>query len=35
MLSPYVQGTLHISPGLDLVGGARVNYEEKAGQFIR
>jgi iron complex outermembrane receptor protein len=35
MLSPYAQGTLHISPGLDLVAGARVNYEEKAGQFIR
>lgn len=35
MLSPYLQGTLHIAPDLDLVGGARVNYEEKAGQFIR
>ena len=35
MLSPYLQGTLHISPELDLVGGVRVNYEEKAGQFIR
>jgi iron complex outermembrane receptor protein len=35
MLSPYVQGTLHVSPGLDLVGGVRVNYEEKGGQFVR
>ncbi|WP_195763479.1 TonB-dependent receptor domain-containing protein [Duganella guangzhouensis] len=35
MLSPYVQGTLHIAPTWDLVGGVRANYEEKGGQFIR
>jgi iron complex outermembrane receptor protein len=35
MLSPYVQGTLHIAADWDLVAGVRANYQEKGGQFIR
>nr|WP_315249134.1 TonB-dependent receptor [uncultured Duganella sp.] len=35
MLSPYAQGTWHISPDWDLVAGVRANYQEKGGYFIR
>ena len=34
-ISPFFQGTLHVSPKFDIIAGVRVNYDEKGGQFIR
>jgi iron complex outermembrane receptor protein len=34
-ISPFFQGTVHVTPKLNIIAGVRVNYDEKGGQFIR
>jgi iron complex outermembrane receptor protein len=35
MLSPFAQGTWHVTPELDITAGARANVQEKSGSFVR
>jgi iron complex outermembrane receptor protein len=34
-LSPFVQGTWHLHPDVDVTAGARLNHDERGGSFIR
>jgi iron complex outermembrane receptor protein len=34
-LSPFVQGTWHVNPDVDVTAGVRLNHDERGGSFIR
>ena len=34
-LSPFVQGTWHVSDDVDITAGARLNHDERGGSFVR